>query len=281
MTDQSRTRPLMKRLIKAKLAKILILMSILFLLAGNLQNSMLYYPDSSLPAAEDLASRSIRFWPSGPDGYRGFVSAARSSEFRGTVIVFHGNAGTAADRVYYAEALTPLGYRVLLAEYPGYGKRPGDLGEKPFVEDALESVRLAGQQYGKPLFLLGESLGSGVAAAVAQNTSVSIQGLILVTPWDTLLDVARDKFPWLPVRLFLTDTYDTVGNLKQFREKVAILGAGRDQVIPVKHARKLYESIHAPRRIWIIEQAGHNDWPDRADPRIWNEIMEYLHPPVE
>ena len=49
---------------------------------------------------------------------------------RGTAIVFHGNAGHAGHRAYYARALTPLGLRVILAEYPGYGPRAGQPGEQ-------------------------------------------------------------------------------------------------------------------------------------------------------
>ena len=58
-------------------------------------------------------------------------------------------------------------FRVILAEYPKYGGRPGKVGEKSFVAAGLETVRLAQKQYREPLYLLGESLGCGVAAAVA------------------------------------------------------------------------------------------------------------------
>ncbi|HXW69371.1 MAG TPA: alpha/beta fold hydrolase, partial [Dissulfurispiraceae bacterium] len=174
----------------------------------NLQSKMLYYPSSSVPSQEDLSANHIQFWPSSRAGYRGFIGSNQINNPKGTVIVFHGNAGTAAYRAYYVRALESLGYRVLLAEYPGYGGRAGRLGEKSFVNDAKETVQLIQQQFGDPIFLLGESLGAGVAAAVVKNMPGQINGIVLVTPWDSLLSVAQSKFSrWFPVRLFMKDKY--------------------------------------------------------------------------
>ena len=143
------------------------LASVVSLLGCNLQYNMLYYPSSYVPSRAELAASNIEFWPSGPAGYRGFIGTTETGNIKGTVIVFHGNAGTAADRVYYVQALGSIGYRVILAEYPKYGQRGGELGEASLVTDAKESVRLAAEKYGGPLYLLGESIGCGVAAGVA------------------------------------------------------------------------------------------------------------------
>jgi pimeloyl-ACP methyl ester carboxylesterase len=159
------------------------------------------------------------------------------------------------------KALGPLGYRVILAEYPRYGGRKGELGEKAFVNDGSETVRLAFTKYGEPLFLLGESLGCGIAAAIARETSVKI-GIILITPWDTFASVAQSAFPLLPVRHFLKDKYDNIENLRSFKGRIAVVGAERDEIVPIIHAKKLYDSLPGTaKRMWIIQGAGHNDWP--------------------
>jgi pimeloyl-ACP methyl ester carboxylesterase len=259
-----------------------ITLAIIFLIltSCNLQRNMLYYPSTDLPSQASLTSYNIQFWPSGSNGYRGFVSAVQTSKIKGTIIVFHGNAGTAADRAYYVEALTPLGYRVILAEYPGYGGRKGELREETFVRDAKETLRLASEQYKSPIFLLGESLGCGVAAAAAKDSPVKIDGVILITPWDTLLSVAKEHFPWLPVRLFLKDKYDTIANLKEFQGRIAIVGAERDDIVPVQHAQTLFKSLSgAPgfHKMFTIRGAGHNDWPDMVGPAWWKEIAEFIY----
>jgi len=110
---------------KTIISRILLFLFALTLCGCNLQRNMLYYPGTYLPSQEALAAHHLQFWPSGPDEYRGFVSTAPAGNSKGTIVVFHGNAGTAADRVFYVDALAPLGYRVILAEYPGYGGRKG------------------------------------------------------------------------------------------------------------------------------------------------------------
>jgi pimeloyl-ACP methyl ester carboxylesterase len=170
-----------------------------------------------------------------------------------------------------------LGYRVILSEYPAYGGRKGTLGEKAFVADGVETVRLAFEQFGGPVFLLGESLGCGVAASVAAQMPVKIAGIILITPWDTLLSVAQSKFSFLPVRPLLTDKYDSIDNLKSFKGRIALVGAERDEIIPIKHAKRLYDSLSAAeKRMWIVKGAGHNDWPMYEQASLWNEITTFM-----
>ena len=252
------------------------ILSVMALSGCNLQYSLLYYPSSSLPSKEELAANNIQFWPSGPIGYRGFIGAAQIRAIKGTVIVFHGNAGTAADRVYYAAALGSIGYRVILAEYPGYGARKGELGEAALVNDAQATVCLAAETYGEPIFLLGESLGCGVATGVIKDRSLKIAGIILVTPWDTLLAVAKSKFPLFPVRWLMKDRYDNSENLKWFRGRIAVIGAERDEIIPIRHANALYTSLPGNKKMWIIKGAGHNDWPTSVDVPKWQEFMDFV-----
>jgi pimeloyl-ACP methyl ester carboxylesterase len=191
--------------------------------------------------------------------------------------VFHGNGGTAADRRFYPDVLGAHGYRVILAEYPMYGGRKGELGERAFVADGIETVHLAFEEYGDPLYILGESLGSGVAAAVAGEASVKVDGIVLITPWDTLESVAKTKFPFLPVRLLLKDKYDSIENLHSFKGKIAVVGAERDEIIPVIHAENLFNSLPGNgKRMWTIEEAGHNDWYMYTNPSWWEDIIGFV-----
>jgi pimeloyl-ACP methyl ester carboxylesterase len=155
--------------------------------------------------------------------------------------------------VFYVDALAPLGYRVILAEYPEYGGRKGKPKEEVLVSDAQETVRLAAAKYNGPFFVLGESLGCGVAAAAAAKGSlVRIDGMILITPWDTLLSVAKEHFPWLPARLFLRDEYDSIGNLKAYQGRIAVIGAEQDKTIPLRHAQALFASFPGEKKMWTI-----------------------------
>jgi pimeloyl-ACP methyl ester carboxylesterase len=256
---------------------LLFIMAAILLGGCNMQNRFLYFPSSELPSAKLLAVENLSFWPVAASDYRGLIAAHEVPAPNGTIVVFHGNGGTALDRGFYLEPLAKLGFRVVLAEYPKYGGRPGIVGENPFVADGLEMVRLAHQQFGEPLYLLGESLGCGVAAAVANKTSVPIAGIILITPWDTLAAVAKSLFPFLPVAMLLTDKYDSIENLKSFKRNISVVGAERDEILPISHAINLYKFLPEDRkRMWIIKGAGHNDWPFHADSSFWEEITDFV-----
>lgn len=258
--------------------RLFILVAVGTLFTGcNIQNDFLYFPDSSRSSEESLKANHLKTWQASATDYRGVVAFNEIAKPKGTVIVFHGNAGKAADRTYYVEILSALGYRVILAEYPLYGGRKGTLGEKAFVADGAETVRLAFEQFGGPVFLLGESLGCGVAAAVAARTPIKIAGIILITPWDTLASVAHSKFPFLPVRLLLTDKYDSINNMKLFKGRIVVVGAEKDEIIPIRHARRLYDSLSAiEKRMWVIAGAGHNNWLMYAQASLWKEIIDFI-----
>ena len=195
----------------------------MFLGGCDMQNRFLYFPEPQWPAAQALEYEKMKLWQEKDKDYQGLISARETPAPNGTIVLFHGNGGTALDRGFYFAPFEKMGFRVILAEYPKYGGRLGKVGEKPFVTAGLETVRLAHEQYGEPLYLVGESLGCGVAAAVAKQTSKPIAGIILITPWDSLASVARSLFPFLPVKLVLTDKYDSIKNLESFKNKISVV----------------------------------------------------------
>jgi pimeloyl-ACP methyl ester carboxylesterase len=254
---------------------LLFLIATMFLGGCNMQNRFLYFPEPQWPTERMLVY--MKLWQATTSDYQGLIAAGDAPAPNGTIVLFHGNGGTAADRGFYFKPFMEFGFRVILAEYPKYGGRPGKVGEKPFVAAGLETVRLAFEQYKEPLYLMGESLGCGVAAAVAKQTSAPIAGIILITPWDTLASVAKSMFPFLPVKLVLTDKYDSIENLQAFKNNISVIGAERDEILPIKHAVSLYNALPEGRkRMWIIKGAGHNDWPLHADASLFKEITDFV-----
>jgi len=240
------------------------------------QRKMIYFPHRVKPQAHVVVPAGLRFWPGQGDDYRGFVPERPPADPVGTVIVFHGNAGAAWHRNYYVHALVPLGFNVILAEYPGYGGRGGVPSEQSLVNDARQTVRLVYDRFGGPVYLWGESLGSGVAAAVAGSSPVPVDGVVLLTPWDSLPDLAQHMYWYLPVRLLLRDRYDNVKNLNGFEKPVAVVMAAHDEIIPARRTMRLYQSLSGPKRLWRFEYAGHNDWPVSPAEKWWNEVMRFV-----
>jgi pimeloyl-ACP methyl ester carboxylesterase len=256
----------------------LLCLSVLMVLSGcDLQNKILYYPTADLPSEKILSAMQLRYWPLPGADYRGLVSDREADCSNGTMVLFHGNASTASDCKFYIDALGSLGYRVILAEYPMYGGRGGGLGEKPFVTDAVETLELAYETYGRPIYVVGQSLGCGVAAAAVKNSSVEIDGILLLTPWDSLKAVVKSKYPLLPFWLFLTDKYDSIRNLESFGGRIAIVGAEKDEVLPIRHADRFFKSLPGTaKKWWTIKGAGHNNWPGYVTIDWWKEIAEFM-----
>ena len=243
-----------------------------------LQNFLLYHPRKGTPERFEIraAEVGLRPWPRHMQNYRGWVSESPTERSRAAAVVFHGNAGAALDRQYYIPALESLGCRIVLAEYPGYGARPGSPSERTFVEDGIETLRLAYEEFGAPLFLIGESLGCGVAASIVGSGEAPVDGVALITPWDNLPDLAQSLYWFLPARWLVRDRYDSAANLRDFRGPVAVALAERDEVIPPRHTMRLYETLPGPKRLWVFPEARHNTWPSHPDAPWWSELLVYL-----
>lgn len=222
----------------------------------------------------EMVSGALRAWPTSDD-FRGLV-AEPVGQVRGTVIVFHGNAGHAGHRAYYVTALTSLGLRVILAEYPGYGPRDGELGEASLVADAEATIARVHQQYGAPVLLIGESLGAGVVAAASMSQREHTAGLMLITPWDRLENLANFHYPWLPVRWLLRDRYDSVDNLAAINHPVLVVIAERDSVVPARFGTALHDALTGPKRLTVVRGAGHNDWLTNVDDAWWRSASGFL-----
>jgi len=147
---------------------------------------------------------------------------------RNRMLVFHGNAGYALHRNYFVTGLQGLGdqWEVFLFEYPGYGAREGQPSEARLKAAAVQALELLLATNSRPLFITGESLGSGIATHLAAAFPDQVAGLLLVTPFSSLTDVAAHHFPYLPVRSLLSERYDSVEALSHYGGPVAFLLAG-------------------------------------------------------
>ncbi|MBL9166275.1 MAG: alpha/beta hydrolase [Verrucomicrobiales bacterium] len=172
-------------------------------------------------------------------------------------LMFHGNAGQAADRDYVLPSL-PENVSLYVLEYPGYGARAGSPSMDSINEAAAEAYDLLRKQAGGlPVSVLGESLGSGPASWLATRP-VPPDRIVLMVPYDALSNVAGAQFPWLPARLLLRDRWNNVESLRSFKGRVDIFVAQEDEIIPARLGRQLAESL--PGAVLHEIPGGHNDW---------------------
>ena len=194
---------------------------------------------------------------------------------RDAVIYFGGNAERVQDnREDFALQLSQR--TVYLLPYRGYGGNPGAPTQRDLVGDALalyDEVRRR-HPHGD-IAVIGRSLGSGVASQVAAQRPV--RKLVLITPFDSLVNVAAEHYAWLPVRWLVQDRYDSVTALHGFAGQVLILRAGRDVVVPPGNTDRLVQALRPGSTVVDFPSAGHDDVSAQGE--YWPAIAHFLAQP--
>lgn len=251
------------------------------MLFASLQRRMIYFPTRAPEAAllAAAAREGVEPWREESGALIGWRARAAAQPPRARVLVFHGNAGMALHRTDYAEGPgTALGADVCVLEYPGYGARTGDPSEAALLDAGEKALRQLVSEARSPVFLVGESIGSGVAAGVAARAPESVAGIVFITPMSSLADVAAHHYPFLPVRLLLVDRYPVIEWLKGYRGPIAVVLAAEDEVIPKQFGQRVHESYSGPKRLYI-QPGMHNTMLAGVDPEWWHEIAEFLRSP--
>lgn len=246
---------------------------------AKLQRQMIYYP--TVAGEGELLAEAGRLgmqaWRDDNDGLVGW-RPLRQGDGGQRVLVFHGNAGFALHREYFVEGFHTQGknWEIYLFEYPGYGSRPGSPSETAIKSAATQALKLLLSRDPRPVYLIGESLGSGVASHLAATFPKQVAGLLLVTPFSNLAEVAAHHFKWLPLRALLTEHYDSMAALSRYRGPVAFLLAGNDEVVPTALGQRLHDHYQGPRWLRVVSGAGHNSLPLHPGADWWSEVSAFL-----
>ena len=188
------------------------------------------------------------------------------------VIYFGGNAEEVSWMLGDATTRAP-GIGWLLVDYRGYGASEGSPSEAGISADALAWHDHAAKELGaSSVVAFGRSLGSGAAVFLASQRK--LDAVILVTPFDSLVAVAGHYYPWLPVGWMLKHRFDSVDLAPKLTVPLLCLAATRDEVIPVNHAKRLYDAWGGPKRWVALEEAGHNTTD--SHPLFWQSVMDFL-----
>lgn len=189
---------------------------------------------------------------------RGQVSGPRT-----LILGFGGNAWNGQDVAEYLHQVFPEA-DVIAFHYRGYAPSSGSPSAEALIADAPLVHDLAvGLVKPERVVAVGFSIGSGVAASLARSRK--IDGLILVTPFDSLKAVAADLFPWLPIGPFFQHELATAKELNGSKTPVAIIAGERDEIVLPPRTAALRSRV--PNLVFdrTIAGAGHNDIYQRDD----------------
>ena len=170
---------------------------------------------------------------------------------------------------------TFAGAHVLAVNYRGYGSSEGQPSEQALFSDALELYDWLASQPGVDphrIALVGRSLGTGVAAYVAARRQVA--ATVLITPYDSVLELARRRFPLSPVRYLLRHTFESITFAGATRTPVLFLMAEHDDVVPHQHTLKLIDAWAGDKE--VVHIAGTDHYDIVSNPRSWRAVRRFL-----
>ena len=194
-----------------------------------------------------------------PDGEQliAWYGAARHSQ--PTILYLHGQAGALARRSDRIRRYRAAGLGVLIVAYRGFSGSTGTPSEAANVSDALFALDwlTARGVTAQDIIVYGESLGTGVAAQVAGQRQIS--GLVLDSPFTSLSELAAARHPYLPVKRFIFDRYDTLCHIAKASAPVLVLHGVKDPIVPLPMGLQVFDAVPGPKRMVTFPEGRHLD----------------------
>ncbi len=227
------------------------------------QDRLIYFPDRTRPDPVRAGLHGVvEGHVTTEDGLRLLTWTVPPADGTRPVLLYlHGNGGSLLHRAARLARFAELGWGVVMLEWRGYGGNPGAPGEAGLLKDAraaLAAMQVAGVPADRTV-LWGESLGTGIAIALAAEQPQAVAAVLLESPYTSMLALARLHYPWLPSRWLLRDRYDSLGRIGAVAAPVLIMTGGADRLVPPAMGDELAAAARAPVERWNVAGAGHND----------------------
>jgi hypothetical protein len=239
------------------------------------QRSLVYFPSVlSREQVDQMAQRAhLERWTNSTGQFIGLKRSSPRQPAEGTVMIMYGNGNTAIGSSHYANDIQSVAaFDVFVLEYPGYEDRPGSPSQDSLFNAADEAFRTLPTN--QPIYLVGESLGTGVASYLLGTYSNKIAGAVLISPFNRLIDVAQNDFPQQPVLSLITDRFPSQEYLRHYQGKIGIALDGKDIVVPEKFGLRLYNSYAGPKKLWEFPYGQHCQITEPSS-KFWREAVEF------
>lgn len=247
---------------------------------GAMEHSFLYFPVKELaatPALLDLPYEEVLF--PAADGVLLHAWFIPGKSGKPLILFCHGNAGNISHRVENLYLFRrELGVAVLIFDYRGYGRSEGTANEEGTYADARGALDWLEERGWRPerMIYFGRSLGAGVAVQMALEKEPA--GLVLETPFPSVPAMGRHHYSLFYFLLGWTvqARYDSLEKISRLHVPLLIFQGDRDNIVPEKMARRLFERANEPKTFYLIPGAGHNDTYDVGGREYWDAWRRFL-----
>ena len=190
-----------------------------------------------------------------------------------TLLFLHGNAGSLENRINKINHFKDMNMNFLLLSWRGFSGNKGQPTEKGIYEDARSAIQWLKEKglETEDIVIYGESLGTGVAVEVAQNNNFA--GVILESPFTSMVDAGKTKYPLFPVRLLLKDKYESDKKIKNIRSPILIMHGEADRIVPFWMGKKMYELANKPKYSYFPK---YDDHMMEYNEKLLNVLKEFI-----
>jgi len=243
--------------ILALLSFYVLLLIVLFFFQGNL----LYHPSVDNYLKDQVAMRpteieKVKITTKDRIDLTGWFYNKNLKNFK-TILFFHGNAGSLENRTYKLNHFKDLNLNFLIIAWRGFSGNKGKPSEMGLYEDAKSAIKwltVRGVNE-KNIILYGESLGTGVAVEIAQNKNYA--GVILESPFTSMINMGKKYYPFFPVRFLLRDKFESYKKIINISVPVLIIHGKVDRIVPYDMGKKMYELANEPKFFYSQEYGDH------------------------
>ena len=174
-----------------------------------------------------------------------------------TILFLHGNAGSLENRIHKINHFKEMKVNLVIIAWRGFSGNKGEPTEKGLYEDARSAIGWLKKKgiNEKNIILYGESLGTGIAVEIAQNKNFA--GIILESPFTSMIEAGKGKYPFLPVRFLLKDKYESDKKIKNIKSPILVMHGKADNIVPFYMGKKIYELANSPKYSYFSEYDDH------------------------
>ena len=174
-----------------------------------------------------------------------------------TILYLHGNAGSLENRIHKINHFEDMNINFLLLSWRGFSGNKGEPTEQGLYQDARSAVKWLIKQgvFEENIIVYGESLGTGVTTEIAQNRNFA--GIILESPFTSMVAAGKSKYPIFPIRLLLKDRYESDKKIKNIKSPVLIMHGEQDNIVPFWMGEKMFELANEPKYSYFSKYDDH------------------------
>jgi fermentation-respiration switch protein FrsA (DUF1100 family) len=222
------------------------------------QRNLMYHPNENNYFGDKLEVKIEKVNIKTPDNLSllGWFHKKNLNRFK-TIVYFHGNAGTLENRIHKLNQFKDMEINFLIIAWRGFSGNEGKPTEDGLYKDGMSAVNWIINQgvKEKDIILYGESLGTGIATELAQHKNFA--GLILETPFTSMINAAKEFYPYIPVNLLLKDRYENYKKIKNIKIPILVMHGEKDTIVPFSMGKKIYQLANEPKYSHFTKHDDH------------------------